>query len=223
MKRLAGLAVAAAVLSACGGGDDIDTCGPFINYNPYDIVGLEAKAVSFEQLPERVAYEVNTTELTGSDIISEGRFIIELDADTEQGSTTTYHLGENADFWQGLSIFNKAYACSPPPPYTNEVIESITITSDRDFSVEYPAGSSLNELFVVAHQRFGYVYDENSDGERIYKPLNDFLNTQPSASMFMQLMLTQTPESEKSHQFTIDYKHTDGEQFTISTTTVNFE
>jgi hypothetical protein len=51
----------------------------------------------------------------------------------------------------------------------------------------------------------------------------EYVATTPNATQILQLQLIQAPDELKTHQFSIDYMHDDGQQFSVSTSVVTFE
>ncbi|NQZ05721.1 MAG: hypothetical protein HRT35_01035 [Algicola sp.] len=205
---------------------DVDQCGSTPN-SQYHITAIEVTPVTYSELPTLIGFKVTTTAVDTNNAVDANQFMLELNADTAINPTLVKNSpdnGYNFSFSFSFSLMSKAYACSPVAPYTEEKITQLNITSDNDFSADYPAGSNLNALFNVLYSESVVVPTHtNSNGDRTAYTLAEYVATTPNASQILQLKLIQAPETLKTHQFTIDYMHDDGQQFTVSTGVVTFE
>lgn len=220
MKRLIGLVLVSSIMASCGGsnGPDGPDCGPF-GSSRFDITGIEVSAVTYDELPSNIHNPVETTALDAANTITNGQLILELDADTTSASTLA--STKNSSF--SFSLISPAYACSPPPPYTDETIQSLNITSDSDFSADYPAGSNLNPLFTVEYRDWTTPLHTDANGNQTPYTLNEFVAANEKGARKIQLRMIAAPASGQSHIFNIDYQHTNGEQFSASTGVIRFE
>lgn len=126
----------------------------------------------------------------------------------------------NEESWyKKIKLFSVAYAtsCAISDTFTQEIIASINISSDSDFSVNYPAGSSLNELFKVSY------IDNNTSQNPVNQNVNEFVSTSPQAGTTINLLLLSHPDISKAHVFKIEYAHTNGEYYELYTDTMNFQ
>lgn len=94
-----------------------------------------------------------------------------------------------------FSLISSAYACDPVPPYSEEKITSITITSDQDFDSLHVAGTDLSDVFLVSR----YSYDTKYTIEK-------YLKTEPKIEN-LEFTLILAPEIQKQIQFTITYNY----------------
>lgn len=117
-----------------------------------------------------------------------------------------------------LSFFPKANACSPRPPFTNEKVISMDITSSFNFNEEYPAGENLNQFVdvVAATSETSYVRYQND--EREFMTLAEYL-MQPEvvASAYMALEFNAEPLYSSDQIFYINIELDSGEKFQLQT------
>jgi hypothetical protein len=106
--------------------------------------------------------------------------------------TGKYYSEAKSDF----SLISSAFACDPVPPYSEEKIMDITITSDQDFNTLHPAGTNLTDVFYVKK----YTYDN------IKYIIEEYLNTEPRIEN-LEFSLAFAPDFQKELQFTIIYKY----------------
>ena len=204
---------------------DVDQCGSIPN-SQYHITGIEVTPVTYSELPSLIGFKVTTTAVDTNNAVDANQFMLELNADTAITPTLVKNSPDNGHSFKfsfSFSLMSKAYACSPVAPYTEERISQLNITSDNDFSADYPAGSNLNALFNVLYNQTLTPTHTDSNGDRTAYTLAEYVATTPNATQSLQLKLIQAPDELKTHQFTIDYMHDDGQQFTVSTGVVTFE
>jgi hypothetical protein len=108
-----------------------------------------------------------------------------------------------------IGFGNTAYACDPAVPGylgSEELIQSINITSNADFDPGHPAGQSLNDLFDYC------LSNKPVSG------LTSFVNTLPKKALErFQLHLKFKPSISTAHSFKLVYTQTNGETYTVST------
>lgn len=101
------------------------------------------------------------------------------------------------------SGFGALYACSCPEPGRDGAkypIEEIEITSNQDFSANFPAGSSLNDLFIVSN-----TYGGGSSAVNDISPI-----TSPYAEP-LSFTLSARPDSiNLAHSITIQLRKSNG-------------
>lgn len=102
-----------------------------------------------------------------------------------------------------FQIIQRAYACSPINPASDDKITDIQIYSDKNFSSEYPAGENLAELFEV------YALYMREGPRRV--KLTDFIAEEPNAPDQLIFLLQSGPSEATEVQFTVRY-YQDGEK-----------
>ena len=138
-------------------------------------------------------------------------------------------------------------ACSPSSEGSGgsqEVIKSIKIISNNAFSVDFPAGADLSKKFNFYNYYESYITDnfetlpnlamvkptDNFDyymGSSSITPLETFnnlssTNSTKNVGVIRALQPNSAPTASKSHIFTIEYEHIDGEKFTFVTQNIDF-
>ncbi len=197
---------------------DVGTeCGPFDSPR-YDITGIEVAPVTYSELPQSIGYRVTTTTLDTANSVNANQFILELSANVVSDPA---YVKNSPSF--SFSLMSQAYACSPVGPYTEEKISQLNIISDNDFSADYPAGSNLNVLFNVLYNEQATPRHTDNNGEHTAYTVAEYVESTPKATQLIQLRLNQAPGEIKTHQFTLNYMHNDGEQFSVSTAVITFE
>jgi hypothetical protein len=197
-----------------------NNCGPFESTR-YDITEIIVTPVVFEELPVNIGTPVTTTVPNTFESINSEKFILELSATVIKDPTYVENKLKK-EFQFSFSLINSAHACSPPAPYTNEKIKVLNITSNQDFSDNYPAGTNLNSLFSVEYNDLG-VYKNDGGSTRSAFRLDEYVELKPNAGQLLQLKLNQKPGPIKSHEFHIEYIHDDDEYFFISIPVITFE
>ena len=95
--------------------------------------------------------------------------------------------------------FSTSFACSPAPPEYLDKISEIVITSNSDMSEDYPANSSLNDLFGVSHSYF--IDNLLFDGYFATRPIDDY---------GYYFRMNSAPTESRKHIFTIQITLEDG-------------
>ena len=122
-------------------------------------------------------------------------------------------------------MFNSAFACSPVPSTTDEIIADIKITSSAPFNSELASGAVLNEKFnVVFNHSETSFYDYNPTGPGVlYFSLEQYLAQENVAAGYgIQLKLNEAPEYAGEHIFFIEMALDSGEVFSVETPEVSF-
>lgn len=167
---------------------------------PYKIISIYSNGTYF------------LSSITSNTILDLNQLVLTLRSDINYVKANTIEF----------NFISSAYASSCPDPgiYTDERIASINITSDSDFSIQYPAGSNLNDLFNVA-----YVGNLDFVGGStiVNKSVNDYVATTPSANYVINIELTSLPDISKTHTFKIEYTQTNGEYYEFYTNALNFK
>ena len=164
-----------------------DKCGPFPNR--YKLVSMNGKSY---QVTDTTTGNVQLAEID-SDTLNFDQYAIYL-----KFGIATYYAGT------GFNWFSAAYACSPVEPTTDETIDGIRITSDKDFDPAHPAGSDLSDLFDVipAYYHLSIYPSDRYD-------LQQFIATQPKAPDELTLLLKARPDHPDIFSFQVAY-HQDG-------------
>ncbi|MCF2858414.1 hypothetical protein L1286_13075 [Pseudoalteromonas sp. SMS1] len=127
-----------------------------------------------------------------------------------------------------FSFINTAYALSPVPPTVKQKIKAITITSAYDLNDKYPAGHTLNDVFVVTTASIGnHFYDYDAD-KRVYLTVSEYVesNTQNEAAhtgFALDLMLNTAPTLASSMTFYIEIALDDGKVFSLETPEITYQ
>ena len=208
-------------LLSCLNDDSLGPCGDLSNQPKfYDIQDFTTKNYIYNGTDLNPYQAWNITAITTSQKINATKFVVELNA------ISNFTLVENNQYKSiDFSLFRSAIACSPVPPSTYENITILKITSDADFSNEYPVGSNLNKLFFVK-KTWGRGVNSNYDSFMLYNKnitIDEFLLAKPPGMRAIQMILSMVPTISKTHNFKIEYTHSDGEFFEIFLKTVNFE
>lgn len=102
-----------------------------------------------------------------------------------------------------FSLFNSTHA-DPAPPLAQTNLDQIKITSNAKFSNDYPAGSSLNDLFSIEYLNgldfFGQGIEDITD------PIKGGAHS--LKDLHLQLRLTQPPSESLTHSFSIQVNYT---------------
>lgn len=202
-------------LVACGGSDN--PCNPGTYSNP-TLTSLDIDSGIATDTSNPALFYTPLREVESGETVDVDNFFI--------GLTTQISYTISADPKKlRLTLFPQAHACSPYLPPLERFVEEISLTSDAEFSNAYPSGTSLNELIEVVY------YDASQDrdiflafNDNPIMPLNDLVDFRPSLAngQFLQMKLSQTPESEKTHIFTLYLRLTDGEEFLYTLPPVTF-
>lgn len=171
-------------LISCGDGFD---CGPFNDkIKLTELSGVISEVVNFSE-------EDGIADFSGfdGDQIYYDRFAIRVEQDFESYSW-------NDKSWN-FGLISTANACTPPIPRSEEIIDSVVITTNHDFNLDYPLGSDLSNVFDVI------VYDEINDINFKKFDLNDFIATEPNVPFVWYLVLKEAPASATNFQFHVQY------------------
>jgi len=119
-----------------------------------------------------------------------------------------------------FSLFPSAHACSPLPPYSNENIVSLEVSSNYNFNDELIAGENLNSVFDVVYSDSS-EYRTYAEG-RQYLSLEDYL-AQPevNAGMIIEITLNQAPQYFAEQSFSIQIELDSGEKFQLETPVID--
>ena len=183
-------------------------CGPF--NNKYISTGMEIntlRIIFYDSLPIRFEFD----HVGISDTVPYGRLALRLMPVKQFYRTSALPCGHT------FSIFNQAYACSPPIPGSDEKIDSIMITSTSDFDQSHKSGKDLADLFDVAAV-------DRATGSNYYRmSLTDYLELHPTTKDELIFFLREPPEKTGDFVFKIRYKRTlgpDQREFFVESTNV---
>ena len=119
------------------GGCTGDDCGDFGPYR-YRLLSFDSEVVIFDFPSEQL-------QPWEGDPIPFESYAIHFESKTEPIALRSDPTG------------NALYACSPPEPYIETELTSVTITSNQDYAQGYPAGTDLSPLFEMAAYDYGFV------------------------------------------------------------------
>ncbi len=109
-----------------------------------------------------------------------------------------YYFSQNSMI-RDFDLISSAYACDPVPPNTDEIIDSIKITSGKDFDVSHPAGTDLSDIFdIVVLDEANYIYYKRFQ-------LQEYLLTNPEVPAIMALFLRTPPATTDEFSFEVKY------------------
>ena len=126
--------------------------------------------------------------------------------------------------------YNKINYMSPPPMMYVQS-ESLNIVSDQDYDATHPAGSSLNDLFLVKYACVDHILQNNYDMTRtdqqvalglyvwqFMESVDEFNQKRPVLVGFdFWFYPTERPTGNKQHRFTITYKNVEGKELVATT------
>ena len=165
-----------------------DTCGPFPN--KFKMIGLDwfnYKAIYSDTASTRL----KLLEIA-NDTVDFNMYSIDIKPKQE-----TY-FAQHSSRWS-FSLINSAYACDPAIPQTDEKIDSIVITSAKDFDINHPSGIDLSDVFdvVVLDDANGIYFEKYT--------LDDYLDTNPYVPNELVLILNKQPDLTTDFQFLVKY------------------
>jgi len=176
---------------SCDAPTDLD-CGPFPDKFRVTDFSTSIKNVTYY---DSSSWSVQLSDIQG-DSIQFNKFAIQMYPVTE-----VYFSSVLERF--NIQIIQKAYACSPIEPASDDKILDIQIYSDKDFNAEYPAGENLAELFKV------YALYMRDGSRRV--DLVDFISEEPNAPDQLILLLSSGPSEATEFLFSVHYFQ-DGEK-----------
>lgn len=159
-----------------------DDCGPFPD---------KFKVTSIDWNTYKVT--LTTDQLTLSEITN-GVIFNQLGIQLKPKTQTYFSLMRN-NCWPTTEL----YACSPVEPTTDDKIIDIEITTNIDFSDDYPEGTNLAGLFdIVITDWYRGIYASQYD-------LKEYLKTTPFVTQEMTLVLKHAPQATDEYRFTVKY------------------
>jgi len=171
-------------------------CGPFEQQytNIVDVLGTNVRLLEG-------GYSVEGTLTDESEVVYSQYGIRVLPQITLMSDASVEHTGGN-----------RAFACSPPTPQPSELIASIAIFSDSNYSQSgsnrlISAGDTLNTLFNIYDYYSGRIVG-----------LSDFLIDDDLAASEMGFVLQPAvaPSQPQEHQFTVHYRLDNGEFYELN-------
>jgi len=180
-------------LLSCSKRNHDDDCGPFPNkFKSTGVFVYTLKVDSFDSLSR--SYIFDTLKVT--DTVQFNELAIQLTPEK------SFYIGSAIRQKCASSVFNEAYACSPPIPYSDEQNDYIIITSTKDFDQTHKIGKNLTDLFdVVILDLFkNIIYYRMS--------LQDYLALRPNTKDELILILKKAPEKTDDFLFNIQYSRT---------------
>ncbi len=130
-----------------------------------------------------------------------------------------YYSQASSPFNCSNILFNTAYACKCDQEGgsgSKEIIERISLFSNNKFDSLGNVSDTLNKYFELSGTD-GY-YRLQTD----FKDLDSVLATKPKAYFQITLRLKTKPTGSLQHQFTIEYKQTNGEIYRATLPTIRF-
>ena len=194
-------------IGGCGsGGDPVFSVSEF-NLNLYQ--------GEIDALAPTLHNEIITSEPVDSEL-----FVISLQA-ISKTQVSRKIKSKGFDF----SLISKAYACSPIPPYTEDQIIDLQITSTAAFNDDLPSGSSLNNVFDISWMSYAQsTYYKSKEGGRDYFSIEEFLaQEEKQAAEIIQLSFNTTPEYKDNHVFHIRIELDTGVVVDLETQELNFK
>jgi len=163
-----------------------DDCGPFANPKQ-QLSEISGAAVNLQQLDNNIG----STEVA-MDSVPFVHFGFRLNA--------VFKPLTNSQAQRkvlGFRVIESAYACTPPPPFTDDNLNSIEIMADRDFNSNYGIGSDLSSLFdLVEYESFSLLFEQRTI-------LQSFVESSPEMPSRMTFVLNQAPETSEAITFTV--------------------
>ncbi|MFN6945724.1 MAG: hypothetical protein ACK4ND_12325 [Cytophagaceae bacterium] len=163
-------------------------CGPFPNR--YKTVGLDwfnYKAI-YSDNPDS-SFTLSEIE---NDSVDYNQYAILIKPKQETYFARSSNFGN-------FSLVKTAYACSPVEPKTDEKIDSIVITSTKDYNANHPSGSDLSDLFdVVVVDHSNHVYYERYS-------LSNYIKTTPFVPNELTLLLKEEAQQTTDFEFLVKF------------------
>jgi hypothetical protein len=175
------------VLGLVSCGDDCD--GPF--YSKYKTIGLDWHNY-------RVNYAPNSnTNLILREI--EGNAVLYNEYSIFIKPEQVFYANQNST-GRKFDLVHAAYACDPVVIATTvEKIDSIVISSAKDFNESHRAGANLSDLFDVV------VRDNSNNYSKKNYNLNDYLALKPLVPNELTLILKEQPQATTDFEFLVKF------------------
>jgi len=192
---------------------DCDNIEKYFDINGFNVVLKEITSVNPNGSTTIKPLDTNTT-------VNFDKFIIQLAPILKYYSDNSIENKSSNNKFNFASLFiNSAYACScSDPGYlgTKEIISEINIFSSYAFTSSGSITDTLSKYFDIS----GY---KNQGGSIQQVDLVSFTKTNPMPLALFNFILKVKPSGSLKHKFTIQYKHTNGEIFTVTTPTIEFK
>lgn len=187
IKILAFLLLTVVTLLSSLSCDDGFDCGPFPNF--FKLTNLDSELLEVEYSGDR-SRVIDYNGITENQVAYD-KFAIGIipEYNTYGWDNPTLSFG----------LISTAYACSPAIPESEEQIDSIIITTNKDFNSNYSQGSDLSEIFDIVG------YDEANNLNDNLVDLNEFIRMDPVVPYEFYLLLKEKPDTLTSFQFTIQF------------------
>ena len=118
-----------------------------------------------------------------------------------------------------------------PPPVMYVQSASLNIVSDQDYDATHPAGSSLNDLFLVKYASVDHILQNHYDMTRTEQQVAlglyvwQFMESVDAFNQKRPILVgfdfwfypTEFPTGNKQHRFTITYKNVEGKELVATT------
>ncbi len=157
-----------------------DDCGDFTVYS-YRLISFDSEIIIFDFPSQQLQ------PWEGGSIPFES-YAIHFESNTETISMVSPGLG------------NAVYACSPPEPFIETKLRSFKITSDKDYSQAYPAGTNLSPLFEMSAYDYGNI--------RWTIRADEWTNSDAPIPFQFLLYPEVPPSYESEFSFTIEFEFT---------------
>ena len=118
-------------------------------------------------------------------------------------------------FSETVKFPNALYACSPAPPTSADIIDSIVVISNKDYDSLHPKGTNLAD--IIRCISIAYKYSSKFCGT-----LKEFYEKGSEPPEKLDLLLMKPPEKEDYYKFTIKYyqKGVDIDYFEVATDSI---
>ena len=189
MKRLLSVLLLGAVctFAAC---DNVGECGPF--KSKIRTTGFIDGAFQVEPDTE-FGFDTELAEIE-DDTLAAGELVLQLRLRGELYAENTPHRHRPA-----FQLIPAAYACSPPIPLYEAMIQDIRIFSNTALGEDYPAGENLVALFdIVGRPALGMPYERQA--------LTDFLEQMQRPVDELLFVLNEVSAEPTELQFTVEYE-----------------
>ena len=169
-----------------------------------DLLGNDCPGKDYKHLPY---YAVNGFMLTPheglyfSQTVTDTLKPLSIDSFNIKLNSLLIYYAKNTTI--SKSIFSSAFACSPVEPGnagTRDIIDSISIRSDKDFDSTHPANSLLNDIF-----QYELNYTTKAS-------INSMFKTQ--MPKYSSIFLVKKPLLAQKHTFTFTFYLNNNKKFT---------
>ncbi len=114
-------------------------------------------------------------------------------------------------------------ACYDGEKGSKEKIKDIVITSNKNYTDTYQAGSNLSPLMSI--EGMYYPYNPNQQDTLLYskQKVNEYISKKTIIPILFSLLFDSPPTQDKKHIFTIRYELDNGEVYTYTTPEITFQ